>query len=212
MNAALHLVSPSPQTPAREPNLGSGFHDVLRPDANGDDPLTRLQDLFIENWARMAGAFAMDRTMGRVHALTYISIEPLSAERISQRLALPAEVVESHIETLVSYGLVTNVDDGYTAEQDGWTWFLRTLRERRQREFVPIQQAVNSACELANEMARSGDTSSESFRATAARIQRFTKFFGELSNLLDTLVTLGAGPMIKVLKTFARLMPRARTA
>ncbi len=218
MNAALRLVSPADQNSSADQPLESGIQEILRPDADATgqhDRLMRLQDLFVENWARMAGAFAMDRTMGRVHALTYISIEPLSAVRIAERLGMPIEIVNTHLGTLLSYGLVreaTTIDGHacYAAEQDGWTWFLRTLRERRKREFVPIQEAVDNACALAKEMAAMGGPQAAALRATTERIERFTKFFSELSNLLDTLVTLGAGPMIKVLRTFARLMPRSR--
>src|SRR5687767_9009374 len=64
--------------------------------------MLRLQDQFIENWGRMASAFAMDRTMGRVHALVYVSPRALDAQTIALRLASTEEMIEMHLEHLVS--------------------------------------------------------------------------------------------------------------
>ena len=59
-------------------------------DEQGNDPkVSRIQDQFIDNWARMASAFAMERMTGRVHALLYISEDPLDLCAIAYKLRSP---------------------------------------------------------------------------------------------------------------------------
>ena len=193
--------------------LESGIQEVPPPmSENGADAnLYQLQDRFIENWGSMANAFAMDRTMGRIHALIYVSVEPVSAPTIALRLAMTEEAVQPHLDLLADWGLITEEDylhDGvphYTAELDPWAWFLRTIRERRRRELIPVQDAVRSVAAQA-QLLKSGNANA---RETFERIERFTKFIEDFSKLIDAFVTLGAGPMMKVLRTFAKLMPRS---
>lgn len=180
-------------------------------DDDEDQHLYRLQDRFIENWGNMAHAFAMDRTMGRIHALVYVSVEPVSTPTVALRLAMSEEAVQPHLDTLADWGLVRGVNhlgDGvphYVAELDPWAWFLKTIRERRRRELVPVQDAVRVVAAQAQQL-RAGDAHA---RATLDRIERFTSFIEDFSKLVDTFVSLGAGPMVKVMRTFARFVPRS---
>ncbi len=193
--------------------LDSGVQEVppLMFEDDEDQHLYRLQDRFIENWGNMAHAFAMDRTMGRIHALVYVSVEPVSAPTVALRLAMTDETVQPHLDTLADWGLVRAVNhlgDGvphFIAELDPWAWFLKTIRERRRRELMPVQDAVRTVAVQAQHL-RAGDAHA---RATLERIERFTSFIEDFSKLVDTFVSLGAGPMVKVMRTFAKFVPRS---
>jgi DNA-binding transcriptional regulator GbsR (MarR family) len=176
-----------------------------------DRGLIEIQDRFIDAWAKMATSFAMNRTLGRVHALVYISIEPVDVDTVAVRLALSREHCVTLIEELVSWGLVREVDSKdtlarYEAEQDPWSWFLRTVRERYTREFLPLQKSVRQVHDHARELA----SSKPALRETLERVERFSRFIDEVLRFIDAFVNLGAKPMAAVLKTVARLMPRGR--
>jgi DNA-binding transcriptional regulator GbsR (MarR family) len=184
----------------------------LRPEHTQDRAFTDLQDRFIEAWARMATSFAMNRTLGRVHALIYISLEPVDVETIAERLALTSEHCVTLIEELVAWGLVREVEHSgavarYEAEQDPWSWFLRTVRERHQREFLPLQRSVRQVLAHARELAQLRP----SLRPTLERVERFSRFIDEIMRFIDAFVNLGAKPMAAVLKMAAKLMPRGRS-
>jgi DNA-binding transcriptional regulator GbsR (MarR family) len=160
----------------------------------------------------MATSFAMDRTLGRVHAIVYISIEPIDVDSIAARLALSREYSEILVNELLSWGLIRAVkDDGgvarYAAEQDPWSWFLRTVRERHQREFLPLQKSVRHVLEQARELSHAVP----GLGATLERVERFSRFIDEVMRFIDAFVNLGAKPMAAVLKTVAKLMPRGRS-
>jgi len=193
--------------------LRSGIQALPIPDFGLDPDVVRLQNAFIDCWARMATAFAMDRALGRVHAMVYISNDPIDAQNVALRLATTELAIEPHLESLLSWGLIRIVDqaeDGrprFEAEQDPWSWFLRTIRERHLREFAPLQRSVRDVLELAR---RTHNVKPNSERTESlARIERFTRFIDEFSRLIDAFVNLGAKPMAMVLKTVARLMPRS---
>jgi DNA-binding transcriptional regulator GbsR (MarR family) len=211
MSVALRstFAAESPPLSAHEP-LVSDVRSLF-PQPLEDRALVELQDRFIEAWGKMATSFAMNRTLGRVHALIYISVEPIDVETVAARLALAPEHCLTLVDELVSWGLVREVEHGgavarYEAEQDPWSWFMRTVHERYEREFLPLQQSVRQVLELAREVARHKPV----FRATVERVERFSRFIDEVMRFVDAFVQLGAKPMATVLKTVAKLMPRGR--
>src|SRR5687767_332196 len=77
------LQEPAMMNPvARQRDIESGIYEMVRHANPAEAGLRSVEDGFIEAWARMAGAFAMDRTMGRIHALVYVSSEVLGTEQI----------------------------------------------------------------------------------------------------------------------------------
>jgi len=217
MNAALRAVHSDSMRPVatefEEQPPRSGIQ-ILPVPCDHDARLIRLQDQFIECWARMASAFAMDRTMGRVHALVYVSPTPVDLETMSMRLVSSPEMIGEHVARLTQWGLIrpARTEDGrigYIAEQDPWSWFIRTIRERHIHEFTPLHHALRGALNAAREYTLA--SRDPAARETLERIQRFTRFVEEFARLIEAFITLGAKPMATVLKTIAKLMPRTGT-
>ncbi len=197
--------------------LRSGIQDLLRPREDGPGAALRaLEDAFVENWGRMAESFAMNRALGRVHALVYVSLDPISLSEIADRLVSTDAACEVLLEELLAYRVLRAVagSDGeprYVAELDPWSWFHRTVRERRQREFMPAQRAMREL--LAAAQAARGSAPREHAqraRMTVERIERFAGFIEDSSRLIDAFVALGAGPMVTLMRSIARLMPKSR--
>ena len=194
---------------ARQGDLESGIYARVHHANPAESGLRNVEDGFIEAWARMAGAFAMDRTMGRIHALVYVSSEELGMAEISERLGVPAEVVEMHLGTLLDWGLIYRTGSVFAAEQDPWAWFLRTIRARQRNELLPIRNAIESVRDAARQLAaNSTGPAASKLRVTLTRIERFTSFVGDFAKLVDALVTLGAAPMLKFVSMATRFVPR----
>ena len=194
---------------ARRNDVESGIHEMVRHTNPAEAGLRHVEDGFIEAWARMAGAFAMDRNMGRIHALVYVSSDPLTMEGICERISVPAELVELHLNTLVEWGLLYRSGNVFSAEQDPWAWFLRTIRARQRNELLPIRNAIESVRDAARQLAAtSNGPAASKLRVTLNRIERFTSFVGDFAKLVDALVTLGAAPMLKFVSMATRFVPR----
>lgn len=180
-----------------------------------EDPLAsglrELEDPFIENWGTIADAFGMSRGTGRVHGLIYLARQPLDATQIGMRLRLSESQVNSHLRQLSAWRVIESQTDlqGHTTYQtvrEPWTWFLRTLQERRHREFVPILISVRNVSAFATELrSQAGEGASAELRLLHERITHFGNFFDELAQLLDTLTRLGRNPLMAAVKWAARL-------
>ena len=46
------------------------------------------QQEFILHWGEMSSRWGINRSMAQIHALLYLSTEPLNAEQISERLSI----------------------------------------------------------------------------------------------------------------------------
>lgn len=165
---------------------------------------------FIENWGTIADAFGMPRDTGRVHALVYLAPEPLPATAIASVLRLSPGACERHLSQLCTWGVVHRVlavphVPVYDAERDPWTWFIRTLQERRRHEFVPMLMSVRNVTAFAEDLMRNaGPAEREHARLLHARISQFSTFFEELAELLESLGRLGRGPLFRSVKLAAR--------
>lgn len=190
--------------------LKSGIHAVPPPPDEASDDVRRTQDALIEVWSRMTATFAMERNVGRVHALLFVTGDSLRAEHVSARLGLPVELCDEHLSTLHSWGVAELQGSAYVAEPDPWTWFLLAVRQRSRAELEPMRQHVQRVREMAMVAAQSSNHSTA--RTTLERIERFARFFEELASLVDTFAALGAAPIARVIKIVSAFVPRRRRA
>src|SRR5579864_6350243 len=117
---------------------------------NADHPsrLADLQERLILHWGEMASAWGINRTMGQMHALLYISAVPLSADDIMERLRISRGNTSMTLRALEDWGLLQRVH--YTGDRreyfrtttDVWELFHNLVRERKRREFDPTIRSL----------------------------------------------------------------------
>ncbi len=189
---ALHLVAP-----------GKGFA------ASGIYPAPSHTDQvryrFVDNWGRLAGTFGMPRELGRVHAQLFLSEEAQDLTALSEALCLNRDIVRTHVDALLDWGVIRaelrGDKEAFVTARDPWEFFLEIVRQRHKREFAPILELIRETAALSREVG--------SDSAASARVEAFSKFVEDLSRLIEIFVRVGSKPMALVLKTFARMAPRA---
>lgn len=173
---------------------------------------------FIENWAALARSFGMDPVLGRVHALVFLSAEPLSACEIAAALDLDEDDAGAYLESLARWGAVRAArcagEPRFEAEADPWSWFMATLRERGRREFAPLLRSIREANACAQQLRGSLHPAARGELHRIDRIARFSEFVDQIAGLLETFANVGAGPLMGALRMFAKMRgPRlVRTA
>ena len=166
---------------------------------------------FIENWGALARSFGMDAVLGRVHALAFLSAEPVTAILVSETLGLDVEETASCLENLESWGAVRELTDEdseervFEANGDPWSWFLVTLKERGRREFGPLLQSFREASARAQQLRGSLHPGAKSELKRIERIARFTEFVDQIAGVLETFASLGAGPMMTAMRMMAKM-------
>jgi DNA-binding transcriptional regulator GbsR (MarR family) len=153
----------------------------------------------------------MDPVLGRVHALAFLSAEPVSATLVSETLGLDADETASCLENLERWGAVRELTDDdseerlFEANGDPWSWFLVTLKERGRREFGPLLQGFREASARAQQLRGSLHPGAKAELQRIERIARFTEFVDQIAGVLETFASLGAGPMMTAMRMMAKM-------
>ncbi|MFQ5844463.1 MAG: GbsR/MarR family transcriptional regulator [Planctomycetota bacterium] len=162
--------------------------------------LTPTMKKFVLHWGEMGSRWGINRTVAQVHALLYISPEPLNAEDITETLSVARSNVSTSLRELLTWGIVRTVPvlgdrrTHYKSLADVWELFRIVVQERKQRELDPTFVTVRECLE-------------ESGRATAAdkhfreRLGALLEFFEAISAWyadMDKLPTRTARRLIKL--------------
>jgi DNA-binding transcriptional regulator GbsR (MarR family) len=106
--------------------------------------LRQAQDRYIAAWGQMGAAWGISRTMAEVHALLYITGQPMNTDEIMDRLQISRGNASMSVRALLDWGIVSRTHkrgdrkEYYTAEKDVWSLFRAIVRERMKREVDPL--------------------------------------------------------------------------
>jgi len=163
--------------------------------------LTKAARAFILHWGEMGTRWGVNRTVAQVHALLYLSGEPLTAEDIAETLSVARSNVSTSLRELQNWQLVQAAHqmgdrrDFFSTSHDVWQVFLTVVQQRVEREIEPTIAAL---ARLAAE-AR-GEKQPEITARIAgmhALLQELHGWYQQMTKLpsptLRSLVKLGAG-------------------
>ena len=107
--------------------------------ADLNPPLRR----FVLHWGEMGTRWGVNRTVAQVHALLFISEQPLTAEAIAETLDVARSNVSVSLRELQAWGLVRVAHqmgdrrDHFHTTHDVWEMFQVILEGRKRREVDP---------------------------------------------------------------------------
>ena len=110
--------------------------------------LTRVAREFILHWGEMGSRWGVNRTVAQVHALLYLSVDPLTAEDIAEALSVARSNVSTSLRELQNWQLVRATHqmgdrrEFFSTSQDVWQLFLTVLQQRVEREIDPTIAAL----------------------------------------------------------------------
>ncbi len=142
--------------------------------------LTAVQKKFILHWGEMGSRWGISRSVAQVHALLYISPQPLAADEIAETLSIARSNVSTSLKELQDWGVVrvthTMGDrrDHFESMTDVWEMFQLILDKRKQREVDPTIAA------LAECLSEIGNNKRDAL--TKQRLQALHDFFTTMSD------------------------------
>src|SRR3979490_2333293 len=110
--------------------------------------LTSVQEKFILHWGEMGTRWGVNRTVAQIHALLYLSREPLHAELIAGLLSVARSNVSNSLRELQGWGIVRVVHvlgdrrDHFESLKDVWEMFEVIVEQRRRREIDPTMSLL----------------------------------------------------------------------
>lgn len=105
--------------------------------------LTESMQTFISHFGEMGSRWGINRTVGQIYALLYLSKEPLCADDISESLGFSRSNVSMGLKELDSWRLLRakhfqkDRKEYYTVLEDVWEIFRTLVEERKKREIDP---------------------------------------------------------------------------
>lgn len=164
--------------------------------------LSKIAREFILHWGEMGNRWGVNRTVAQVHALLYLSPEPLTAEDIAEALSVARSNVSTSLRELQNWHLASVVHkigdrrDFFSTSHDVWQLFFTIMRQRVEREIEPTIAVLDRLEDEAR--------AEKHFEVTASRIAAMRTFLRELHgyhrqmmklppSTLRKLVSLGAG-------------------
>lgn len=173
--------------------------------------LERSRSLFIRRWGEMGGYWGISRTMAELHALLYISAEPLCTDDIIEQLQISRGSASVTIRQLVDWGLIHRVHkkgdrkEYFASETNTWEIFQTIARERKRREVEPIVETIHRCREMAGrELAGLKPAEAEAARIFLQRLDTMQQFLHMMIDLLN-LMLRGSE---KDIRTLAKMMPK----
>jgi DNA-binding transcriptional regulator GbsR (MarR family) len=110
---------------------------------------------FILHWGEMGTRWGINRTVAQVHALLFLSPNPLPAEEIATALNIARSNASTSLRELQHWGIVRVVHiagdrrDHFESMKDVFAMFRVIARERKKREIDPtlhmLQQCIAGA-------------------------------------------------------------------
>jgi len=160
----------------------------------------------------MGTRWGVNRTVAQVHALLYLSPEPLTAEDIAETLSVARSNVSTSLKELQNWDLVQmdsrigDRRDYFQTSADVWTLFLTVVDQRIEREIVPTLSMLRRCAVEAQAERPAQRVVSARIRAMEVFLEELLGWYGQIKKLplgtLRSLVSIGSG--------ITRMLPNAR--
>ncbi len=161
--------------------------------------LTRAMEKFILHWGEMGTRWGVNRTVAQIHALLYISPEPLNAEEIAGTLSVARSNVSTSLKELQGWRIVRQVPvlgdrrDHFESLVDVWEMFQIVLDERKKREIDPTMEVLRECIERLDKE-RGGNAH------VRMRLETMLAFFETMSVWYHQIRRLPRGAVIRFVK------------
>lgn len=113
--------------------------------------LTPLIQSFVLHFGEMGSRWGINRTVGQIYALLFVSGKPLNADEIADTLAFSRSNVSMGLKELSAWNLVrlqhlpNDRREYFSTPDDVWAIFRTLAEERRKREIDPTLSMLRNA-------------------------------------------------------------------
>ena len=149
--------------------------------------LGQVEQKFILHWGEMGTKWGINRTVAQIHALLYVSPQPLNAEQISDTLGVARSNVSNSLKELQGWRIVKLIHvmgdkrDHFEALPDVWETFRIVLDERKKREVDPTLAVLRECLAKAGKDSGTGEYTEQRLRDLTGFFEITTGWYGQVS-------------------------------
>jgi DNA-binding transcriptional regulator GbsR (MarR family) len=177
-------------------------------------PLPPAVQRFVLHWGEMGAVWGVNRSIGQIHALLYLSDQPLTAEDIADALGLARSNVSNSVKELLQWNLIKRQPvlgdrrDFYVAETDLWEMVARIAEGRKTRELDPTISILRT-CKAESDTDRfMSRTAKERIDSMLTFVEMIDRWSQDMRRIPRTKLTA----LIKLGSTILRFVPTRGTA
>ncbi len=155
---------------------------------------------FILHWGEMGTKWGINRTVAQIHALLFISEEPLNAEEICNRLGVARSNVSNSLKELQNWGIVSVVHlpgdrrDHFESIKDFYELFRIIASERKRREIDPTLRNLRKSADEAGETKEPADAYAK------GQLEDLLGFFEMMSDFYDKMDKMPTKSAVKMFR------------
>ncbi len=165
--------------------------------------MTPYAQTFVMHVGEMGSRWGLNRTLGQICGLLYVSPEPLNADEIADALKISRSNVSMGLKELKAWRLVraANVPgdrrEYWTTPKDVWQLFRILSEERRRREIDPTLSMLRETLMI--------EPASESDRYAQERLREMYDLVELFTNWIDEVHELPPRTLLRLLKLGRRI-------
>lgn len=167
---------------------------------------------FVLHWGEMGTRWGVNRTVAQVHALLYLSPQPLTAEEIAEALSIARSNVSTSLRELQNWNLVQiesrigDRRDFFSTSADIWTLFMTVVEQRVEREIVPTLTMLRRCVATARAEGPSQAVTSTRIASMLEFLEEIYGWYSQIQKLppasLRSLISIGSG--------ITRILPKTK--
>src|SRR5215216_2825607 len=171
------------------------------------------QDLFIRRWGEMGQTWGINRTMAEIHALLYITAQPLCTDDVMERLHISRGNASMSLRALCDWGIIRRLHkrgerrEYFESLSDVWEMFSIIAAERKRREMDPVLETIRQCQAMLGEGSLGKAVAkSESVLATRQRLEGMQEFMEVTNKIFTQFVSNAKGGLTKVAKVLLKAL------
>jgi DNA-binding transcriptional regulator GbsR (MarR family) len=165
--------------------------------------LPPLTQRFVLHFGEMGSRWGINRTVGQIYALLYVSAKPLNADEVGEALNFSRSNVSMGLKELQSWSLVRLIHqpndrrEYFQAPDDVWAIFRTLATERRKREIDPTLSMLRGA--LMEQPSVAEDIHAQ------ARMKQMHAFIEMMTDWLDEVQKMDSATLASLMKMGAKV-------
>mgnify|MGYP005837893159 CR=1 FL=1 len=169
------------------------------------------QDEFIRRWGEMGATWGINRTMAEIHALLYITAQPLCTDDVMDRLHISRGNASMSLRALCDWGIIRRLHkrgerrEYFESLSDVWEIFSIIAAERKRREMDPVLETIKKCQQMLEEgsIGKSAAKSPE-VEMTRERLASMEEFMSLTNKVFQQFVSNARSGLTRVVRVLLK--------
>ena len=179
-----------------------------------EERLQEVQDLFIRRWGEMGATWGINRTMAEIHALLYITGQPLCTDDVMERLNISRGNASMSLRALQDWGIIRRFHrrgerrEYFESLSDIWELFSIIAAERKRREMDPVRETIKQCQQMLSEQALGKSAArDEAVKLTRQRLAGMEEFMSVTNKIFEQFVSNARSGLNRVGRGLLKALP-----